>query len=226
MRGPRRKEKHLDRQTRLKLIARYLSESGELPVGWTEDDERAWSELKARETAPGKVTPSEQEKAEREQCISRFNAAASNEERRDILKDFLEQDFESAIAWPWFKERRDALAQAGLSLYDRQPANIGTAAQPSAVGGTPRGFQGLSQKGMDLSQYFDTADLTKRQRECASMKFEYGLGDTEIARRLSLHHSTVQEAVRAVRTRLQRDQNFERALKKSAAHRGSHGESD
>jgi hypothetical protein len=112
----------MDRETRLKLIARYLSESGELPVGWTEDDERTWSELKARETAPGKVTPTEQEKAERKQCIRQFQTATSNKERHEILRDFIEQHFESAIVWPWFQERRDALTQAGMPLYGQVDA--------------------------------------------------------------------------------------------------------
>ena len=96
-----------------------------------------------------------------------------------------------------------------------------------ATADAPKRFDGLGQKKqMDLSRYFDAADLTKRQQVCASMKYEYGLSVVEIARRLGVHHSTVQESLDAASKRLERDEKFKQALKRRAAHRGSHNESD
>jgi predicted DNA-binding protein YlxM (UPF0122 family) len=100
------------------------------------------------------------------------------------------------------------------------------AVQPTPTGDAPKGFDRIGRKESDLSQYFDAADLTERQRECASMKYEYGLALAEIASRLNAHHSTIQEALKAVEKRLQRDEKFKQALKRRAAHRGSHDESD
>lgn len=98
-----------------------------------------------------------------------------------------------------------------------------TAPEPAkATAKTPKCPDGLGRKKTDLSHYFDAADLTERQRECASLSWEYGLGVTEIARRLGLgHHSTVQESLDGAKRRLERDENFKRALKKAAAHRSS-----
>jgi len=215
-----------DAETRRKLAARQYSAMGERPADWTEHDDRAWLELKALETASGKTSPSEQQKADREQCISRFNGAASNEDRRKILRDFSEQYVDSAIVWPWFQERRDAFAQMGLPLYDRQPSNVEAAAQPSAVLATPKAFDGLGQKKIELSEYLDGAKLTERQGECASMKYEYDLPVAEIARRLGVHHSTIQESLAAANKRLGRNEKFKQALKKRAARLGTHDESD
>jgi DNA-directed RNA polymerase specialized sigma24 family protein len=50
----------------------------------------------------------------------------------------------------------------------------------------------LPPKKTDLSRYLDGAGLTDHQRECASLRFEYGITLTEIAQRLGKHHSTIQ----------------------------------
>jgi DNA-directed RNA polymerase specialized sigma24 family protein len=97
---------------------------------------------------------------------------------------------------------------------------------PEATADTPMGFDGLGQKWMDLSRYFDAADLTERQRECASMRYEYRLSVTQIARRQGLHRKTVQESLHAGNKRLERDEKFKQALKRRAAHRSLHNESD
>lgn len=120
-----------------------------------------------------------------------------------------------------------ALEQSELERQESQSRPADGQAQttpepPEATADTPMGFDGLGQKETDLSHYFDAADLTDRQSECASLSWEYGLGVTEIARRLGLgHHSTVQESLDAAKRRLDRDENFKRALKKAAAHRSS-----
>jgi DNA-binding CsgD family transcriptional regulator len=90
----------------------------------------------------------------------------------------------------------------------------------------PKGFRGLGQKQSNLSRYFDAVELTQRQRECASLKLEYGLSDRQIAARLGLHHKTVQESFASAKKRLERNENLKRELKKRASHRGTHDESD
>ncbi len=85
---------------------------------------------------------------------------------------------------------RQALEAASSGKADRKPQ--------------PKGFSGLSQKRQDLSHYFDKANLTDRQRDCASLKWEYGLSDRKIAGRLDIAHSVVQEHLKAAKTRMDR----------------------
>jgi hypothetical protein len=66
----------------------------------------------------------------------------------------------------------------------------------------PKGFHRLPQKGTDYSELFDQARLTERQKEYASLAYEYGLKVTEIARRFDRHRSTVQEALERVKVKL------------------------
>lgn len=64
----------------------------------------------------------------------------------------------------------------------------------------------LGPKKRDLSQYLDAASaLTERQRDCLSLRLEYGLGITEIARRLGIHHATVYEHIAAGKKVLDND---------------------
>jgi len=53
----------------------------------------------------------------------------------------------------------------------------------------------LPPKGGAYSNLFDAAKLTDRQREVLSLKYEYGLSVSEIARRLGLHRKTVDEHI-------------------------------
>jgi RNA polymerase sigma factor (sigma-70 family) len=87
--------------------------------------------------------------------------------------------------------------------------------KPGAVPRHP--FEGLSAKKQDLGKYF--GGLTDRQHQCASLKFEYELSESEIARRLGIHRSTVQEHLEAARKRLDAAQNSERKQKTFAKFR-------
>jgi DNA-binding CsgD family transcriptional regulator len=51
----------------------------------------------------------------------------------------------------------------------------------------------LPKKKQDLSKQLSKVDLTSRQRECMSLRLEYGLTETAIAKRLGVHRSTVRE---------------------------------
>ena len=79
-----------------------------------------------------------------------------------------------------------------------------SASSDAAEESAPKGFEGLNQKPTDLSHYFDSADLTERQRDCSSLKWEYGLSDRVIARRLGISHTTVQEHLIAAESKMKR----------------------
>lgn len=66
----------------------------------------------------------------------------------------------------------------------------------------PKGLRNLPQKKHDHLRFMETANLTERQWDCYSLKFEYWIPITEIARRLGLHHSTVQEHIAQARKRI------------------------
>jgi DNA-binding NarL/FixJ family response regulator len=60
----------------------------------------------------------------------------------------------------------------------------------------------LPAKTADLSKYIDGAGLTDRQRECFSLKFEYGLRVSAIVKRLELSRKTVDEHIAAAKRRI------------------------
>jgi DNA-binding CsgD family transcriptional regulator len=92
---------------------------------------------------------------------------------------------------------------------------------------TPKGFDGLCDKKMDLaSKYFDSAGLSQRQYDCLSMKFEYEVPVAEIARRLDLNRKTVQEHIDAGKKRLNHDEEWRLRAKRRAVHPASQDESD
>jgi DNA-binding CsgD family transcriptional regulator len=60
----------------------------------------------------------------------------------------------------------------------------------------------LPAKTTDLSKYLEGAGLTDRQRECFSLKFEYGLRVSAIVNRLGLSRKTVDEHIAAAKRRI------------------------
>jgi DNA-binding NarL/FixJ family response regulator len=64
----------------------------------------------------------------------------------------------------------------------------------------PKGFEGLTLKKthIDLSRY----SLTDRQEEVLSLQLEYGLSKAEIAKRLRIHRSTVDQHIKAAGKRM------------------------
>lgn len=215
----------LDRATRNKLAFRLLV--GKKPPEWTDRDDRTWYELKASALASRRLPPSVKEKSIRGQCIVQFNAATTNEERRKVLLNFTEQHFELKSGWEWFDERcKDLEIAMWLSnMPARAMTPAAAPAQATAAAASPRGFDELDKKNKhDYSNYFDNAALTARQRDCASMRFEYLLPVSEIARRLGLDRKTVQEHITAARRRLDRDQKWRQDAKRRAAHHGPQDE--
>lgn len=117
-----------------------------------------------------------------------------------------------------FAQEREAARQVARAANAQAPQ---PSAQSTTKADAPKELKELGKKEMELSQYFDAANLTERQYQCASLKWEYGRPTREIARRLDLHHKTVQECLNAVGRRLERDQNFKRKLKERMARHSS-----
>jgi RNA polymerase sigma factor (sigma-70 family) len=61
----------------------------------------------------------------------------------------------------------------------------------------------LPRKKLDLSRYIVRAgNLTERQRECFSLRFERGLSISEIARKMGVHNKTVYEHIEQAKKKL------------------------
>jgi len=112
----------------------------------------------------------------------------------------------------------------GASAENPASSSAPTAALTNAGG--PRRIKGLGEKTMDMSQYFDSANLTKRQRDCLSMKYEYALSAAEIARRLDLHRTTVEEHIAAGMKAMERDEKWKRRVERRAVRPNSQDEPD
>ena len=82
-----------------------------------------------------------------------------------------------------------------------------------------RPIEKLPAKKNDLSRYLDEARLTDRQRECISLKLEYGLGVTAIAERLGISRKTVDEHIEAA----ERNLSVARDREKNSANRARSG---
>jgi DNA-binding CsgD family transcriptional regulator len=82
-----------------------------------------------------------------------------------------------------------------------------------------RPIEKLPAKKTDLARYLDEARLTERQRECISLKLEYGLGVTAIAERLGISRKTVDEHIEAA----ERNLSAARDREKNSANRARSG---
>src|SRR5207248_5886516 len=60
----------------------------------------------------------------------------------------------------------------------------------------------LGHKITNLSYHWDSANLTERQRECMSLRYEYGMRKTDVARRLGIDRKTLDEHLAAGASRL------------------------
>jgi predicted DNA-binding protein (UPF0251 family) len=116
----------------------------------------------------------------------------------------------------WLEEwqKRDV----ALREREKELLVAGTKAPEAATDG-PKGFEGLGPKKTEV--YLVFADLTNKQRECLSLRLEYGLSVTEIAKRLGRSRKTIDESITAAKKRLADDQNYQRKLRSSAARRSS-----
>jgi DNA-binding CsgD family transcriptional regulator len=76
-----------------------------------------------------------------------------------------------------------------------------------------KGIEGLGPKKLDFSRYMD--NLTEKQRLACSLKYEHGLGLTEIASRMELDRKTAYEHIEAAKRKIDQFRSSE----KSKVHR-------
>ncbi|MGA8222512.1 MAG: sigma factor-like helix-turn-helix DNA-binding protein [Candidatus Acidiferrales bacterium] len=74
-----------------------------------------------------------------------------------------------------------------------------------------KGLEGLGPKETDLSRYAKYMDnLTEKQRLAFSMKFEYGLGLTQIASRMGIDRKTADEHIKAAQKKVEQARSNEK----------------
>jgi DNA-binding CsgD family transcriptional regulator len=86
-----------------------------------------------------------------------------------------------------------------------------------APSGTTR--NGKRVKNIDLSRYLDLPKpmkLTDRQYECSSLKWEYGLSGSEIARELKVHRKTVDDHLRLAQAKMRASGQYYKLRKRLA----------
>jgi len=102
-----------------------------------------------------------------------------------------------------------SISKTGLQA---PPPSVNTSAKPSE----PPALEKLPAKKQDLSSYLDRANLTDKQRDCFSLKFEYELTTTEIASRLGCSRANVDEHIAAAGRKLKFADEKEKAVKNKA----------
>ena len=142
-------------------------------------------------------------------------ASAWEREGEEKTEDLLHGLTERILDPARFKVK-DLAGEAYVSLASTPPADQRQAAGPApnrqdvgCVGDMgkpkidPTDRKQLPAKRMDLSDYLDQARLTDRQRECASLRHEYGFTVTAIADRLGVSRPTVDEHLEAAERKIE-----------------------
>jgi DNA-directed RNA polymerase specialized sigma24 family protein len=115
----------------------------------------------------------------------------------------------------WFKlDRLAGEAYVSLASIPRARADGTSPATPAVKQGSTKT---LPPKQQDLSEYIEQAQLTERQRECFSLKFEHGCTVKAIAQTLGISRKTVDEHIHAAEKRIGVSRVKNRASKKQAA---------
>jgi DNA-binding CsgD family transcriptional regulator len=98
-------------------------------------------------------------------------------------------------------QREEVLNDARRKLRLRSRLPIGSPQPHHGAGSMP---EKLTKK-CDLSREFDQVNLTERQRECISLRLEYGLTVSAIAKKLGLTRKTVDEHLQAAQSKFQQE---------------------
>jgi DNA-binding CsgD family transcriptional regulator len=131
-------------------------------------------------------------------------------------EDMLRPDHRMAVAHFFSQESGPPQASPNVErqipLFQPQKPNLRVKSQESKS----KRPEKLPAKRSDWSRYFDAANLTKNQREVASLKLEYEMTVAQIARQLKLHRSTVDEHLATAKKKIEHGRSFEkRAAKRS-----------
>lgn len=71
-------------------------------------------------------------------------------------------------------------------------------------------------KKQDLSRYLDAAKLTERQYQCASLRWEYGLSVSAIARELKLSRMTIDQHIKFAQKKFDASDMYQKMRKQLA----------
>jgi len=123
-------------------------------------------------------------------------------EREDDGRDSLKEALNRVL----LPKRVDSLL-TGTQELDRRLAKLERTsekiAEPSSQSDKQKQrSKSLPAKEQDLSEYFDCAKLTTRQREVISLRLEYGLSVREIAKRLGRSRKTIDEHLHAAHKKI------------------------
>jgi DNA-binding CsgD family transcriptional regulator len=77
----------------------------------------------------------------------------------------------------------------------------------------------LPPRKMDFGRWMDEADLTERQRDCFSLRFEYELSVSEISRRLGISRPSVDKHIAAAHRRINQVRTNDSSMRKSLTKR-------
>jgi DNA-directed RNA polymerase specialized sigma24 family protein len=158
---------------------------------WLGRKQRHWIKAKVKGFIREKTSP-KHASALLDYTTSSYFEVANLQEAKEILAQALSELAASGL-----------LTQSVEEQLSHAEALYGKVGELKSSGASEsKGFEKLGRKRTDFSKFFDAAKLTKRQRECASLRWEYGRGVTEIAQRLDVHHSTVQEHLRLAELKL------------------------
>jgi DNA-binding CsgD family transcriptional regulator len=113
-------------------------------------------------------------------------------------------------------------SQAGARLTETKSESVGVhdnkaehtsgpVMAPQAQRGTTRNAK--HPKKHDLSRYLDVAHLTDRQYECSSLKWEFELSVSEIARKLHLSRKTVDQHIHSAQAKMRSSGLYEKMRK-------------
>jgi DNA-binding CsgD family transcriptional regulator len=117
-----------------------------------------------------------------------FTVARLNEAERRLAKLMRRTRFRKAVAKDAEEELAYVHAKFGIKRGAVRRRRVVRAPLPA--------------KQQDLSQYFDAAKLTERQREVLSLRYEHSLTIAHIAGRLGLHRKTVDEHLQSAEVKL------------------------
>lgn len=103
-----------------------------------------------------------------------------------------------------------------LSVCDNEAEPIQETVRRPMVTDVPSGTTRIpgNVKKQDLSRYLDVANLTEKQYQCASLRWEYNLSMSEIARRLQKHRATVAQHIQSAQTKMRSAGLYEKVKKR------------
>jgi DNA-binding CsgD family transcriptional regulator len=91
-----------------------------------------------------------------------------------------------------------------VSVHDKKAEPVQETVGQTMTAQTPLGTirNARHEKKQDLSRYLDAAKLTDRQYQCASLRWEYGLAVSQIARELKRHRKTVDQHIHSAQAKM------------------------